>query len=85
MAVPGMRQVVRPRCSQKKFHRADMLVYSKYNGQIASGQREVQRYRFFGVRMYETEMVRLTGARLAMHTVVYQHLGQVTKISERPG
>ena len=35
MSVPGMmHQVVSDRRIPKKFHRADMLVYSKYNGQI---------------------------------------------------
>ena len=59
-----------------------MPVYSKYNGQIAVRSSEVRRYRCFSVRMYETGMVRLTAARLEMHIVVYQHLGQITKISQ---
>ena len=56
---------VRRGCSKKKiFHRADMLVYSSTTARSLSGQREVRRYRFFGVRMYDTGMVRLTEARL---------------------
>ena len=47
-----------------------------------SGQIEVRRYRFFGVRMYNTKMVILKAARIAMHIVVRRHLGQITNISE---
>ena len=62
---------------------SDGLVYSSTTAKSLSSQRELRRYRFFGVRVYETEMVRSIPARLAIHIVEYQR--QIAQISERDG